>query len=403
MNKVPEIVILGAGYGGLVTAIRLQKKLNNKKARVTLVNKHDYHFLTTHLHMPAAGTDHPENARVPIAELIHKKKVHFIKSTVLAIKPEEKKVILEDQTLTYDYLVIGLGSDPETFGIPGLEEHAFPIRSINSVRLIRQHIEYMFAKYKTQPSRMEYLTIVVGGAGFTGTEFVGELADRVPFLCKEYDVNPADVRIYNIEASPSALPPGLPADLVENGMEVLRSKGVIYKLGTPIKECSPDGVLLGDGEFIGSKTVIWTGGVRGNRLLEAAGFEAFRGRVKVDKYMQPYPYPEVFIIGDCSLVTDPEGRPYPANAQIAVQQAFNVAHNLTRKIRRQPMHPFVFDNKGVVASLGKGKAVGLLKQRKIKGHFAAMMKRLIDARYLYLIGGLSLVVRKVLLPRRIAN
>jgi NADH dehydrogenase len=137
--------------------------------------------------------------------------------------------------------------------------------------------------------------------------------------------------------------------------------------------------------------------------LEAAGFEAFRGRVKVDEYMQPYPYPEVFIIGDCSLVTDPEGRPYPANAQIAVQQAFNVAHNLTRKIRRQPLHPFVFDNKGVVASLGKGKAVGLLKQRKIKGHFAAMMKRLIDARYLYLIGGLSLVVRKVLLPRRIAN
>jgi len=178
MSRIPRIVILGAGYGGIVTAIRLQKELNYNEADVTLVNKHDYHYITTHLHMPAAGTDNPENARVDISKLIDEFKIDFVKGTVLQIKPQERKVVLEESTLSYDYLVVGLGGEPETFGIPGLREYAMNIRSINSVRLIREHIEYQFAKFKREPSRTDYLTFIVGGAGFTGIEFVGELAEH---------------------------------------------------------------------------------------------------------------------------------------------------------------------------------------------------------------------------------
>ena len=167
MSNIPKIVILGAGYGGVLTALRLQKELNYNEADVTLVNKHDYHYITTHLHMPAAGTDNPENARVSISKLIDEFKIDFVKSTVVQIRPQDKKVILEDGTLSYDYLVIGLGGEPETFGIPGLAENAMSIRSINSVRLIREHIEYQFARFKREPHRTDYLTFVVGGAGFT--------------------------------------------------------------------------------------------------------------------------------------------------------------------------------------------------------------------------------------------
>ena len=120
MSNIPKIVILGAGYGGILTALRLQKELNYNEADVTLVNKHDYHYITTHLHMPAAGTDNPENARVNISKLIDEFKIDFVKSTVVQIRTQDKKVILEDGTLSYDYLVIGLGGEPETFGIPGL-------------------------------------------------------------------------------------------------------------------------------------------------------------------------------------------------------------------------------------------------------------------------------------------
>ncbi|WP_166240564.1 NAD(P)/FAD-dependent oxidoreductase [Paenibacillus turpanensis] len=393
MSRIPRIVILGAGYGGIVTAIRLQKELNYNEADVTLVNKHDYHYITTHLHMPAAGTDDPNNARVSILKLIDEFKIDFVKSTVVQIRPNEKKVILEDGTLSYDYLVIGLGGEPETFGIPGLKEHAMNIRSINSVRLIREHIEYQFAKFKREPHRKDYLTFIVGGAGFTGIEFVGELADRIPKLCREFDVDPSLVKIYNIEAAPTALP-GFDPELVQYAMDVLTKKGVTFKIATAIKECTPEGVILADGEEIKSSTVVWTGGIRGNRLVEEAGFEAMRGRVKVDEYLRAPNSDHVFILGDCSLVMNPDDRPYPPTAQIAMQQGENCAKNLVASIRGSQLTSFKFDNKGVVASLGKGEAIGIVFGKKMRGGVAAMMKKIVDMRYLYIIGGVPLVLKK---------
>jgi NADH dehydrogenase len=393
MSRIPRIVILGAGYGGIVTALRLQKELNYNEADVTLVNKHDYHYITTHLHMPAAGTDNPQNAKVNILKLIDEFKIDFVKSTVLQIRPHEKKIILEDGSLSYDYLVVGLGGEPETFGIPGLKEHAMFIRSINSSRLIREHIEYQFAKFKKEPHRMDYLTFVVGGAGFTGIEFIGELADRIPKLCREFDVDPNLVKIYNVEAAPSALP-GFDPELVQYGMEVLRKKGVTFRIGTALKECHPEQIILADGEIIKTTTVIWTGGVRGNQLMEKAGFETTRGRIKVDAYLRVPNHEDVFVIGDCSIVLNDEGKPYPPTAQMALQQADLLAYNLVSSIRASNLRTFKFENKGTVASLGKGEAIGIVFHRKVKGSLASIIKKLIDLRYLYIIGGISLVLRK---------
>ncbi|PZE21312.1 NAD(P)/FAD-dependent oxidoreductase [Paenibacillus xerothermodurans] len=393
MSRIPRIVILGAGYGGIVTAIRLQKELNYNEADVTLVNKHDYHYITTHLHMPAAGTDNPENARVNILRLIDEFKIDFVKSTVTQIRPQEKKVLLEEGALSYDYLVVGLGGEPETFGIPGMKEYALSIRSINSVRFIREHIEYQFARFKREPNRKDYLTFIVGGAGFTGIEFVGELADRIPPLCKEFDVDPSLVKIYNIEAAPTALP-GFDPELVEYAMNVLRNKGVTFRISTAIKECTPDGVILATGEQLKAATVVWTGGVRGNHMLDEAGFETMRGRIKVDAKLRAPGYDNVYVLGDCSIVMNPEGRPYPPTAQISMQQAGVCAHNLVASIRGERLKDFEYKSKGTVASLGRGEAIGIVGTRKIKGSVAAVMKKVIDVRYLYTIGGLPLVLRK---------
>jgi len=393
MSRIPRIVILGAGYGGIVTAIRLQKELNYNEADVTLVNKHDYHYITTHLHMPAAGTDNPKNASINILSLIDEFKIDFVKSTVVQIKPNEQKVILSDGTLSYDYLVVGLGGEPETFGIPGLQEYALNIRSINTVNLIREHIEYQFAKFKNEPNRTDYLTFVVGGAGFTGIEFVGELADRMPKLCKQFNVDPSLVKIYNVEAAPTALP-GFDPELVSYAMDLLENKGVTFKLGMPIKECTPDGVVLADGEVIRSATVVWTGGVRGNRLVEEAGFEAKRGRVTVDPFLRTNEKENVYIVGDCAVILNAEGRPYPPTAQIAMQQGDTVANNLIAVIRGDKQKTFEPSLKGTVASLGKRDAIGIVFKYKVKGLIAVFMKRMIDMRYLYTIGGISLVLRK---------
>ncbi|WP_134704016.1 NAD(P)/FAD-dependent oxidoreductase [Ammoniphilus sp. YIM 78166] len=391
-----KIVILGAGYGGIMTAVKLQKMLNYNEAQVTLVNKHNYHYLTTWLHEPAAGTLHHDNCRIDIDTVIDKNKINFVKGTVESIQPEQCTVSLADGTsIDYDYLVVGLGSEPETFGIQGLKEHAFSIRSINSVRMIKEHIEYMFSRFRNEPNRTDFLTFIVGGAGFTGIEFVGELADRIPELCKEFDVDPSLVRIYNIEAAPTALP-GFDPELVDYAMNILRDKGVTFKINTPIKECNPDGVILADGEEIKAGTIVWTGGVRGNSIIEKSGFEVMRGRVKVDDYLRAPGHDNVFIVGDGALIFNEEnGRPYPPTAQIAMQQGDNLAANLVSIVRGNgQLKKFVPELKGTVASLGKGEAIGIVGNKKIYGNTAALMKKVIDHRYLYLLGGVGLVLKK---------
>ncbi|MEX2415730.1 MAG: NAD(P)/FAD-dependent oxidoreductase [Paenibacillaceae bacterium] len=395
MSRIPRIVILGAGYGGIVTAIRLQKELNYNEADVTLVNRHDYHYITTHLHMPAAGTDKPKNSRINILSLIDEFKIDFVKSTVLQIKPQEQKVILSDGTLSYDYLVMGLGGEPETFGIPGLQENAMNIRSLNTVNLIKEHIEYQFAKFKKEPHRLDYLSFVVGGANFTGIEFVGELADRLPGLARQFDIDPTLIRIYSIEAAPSILP-GFDQELIDYAVNALENKGVIFKLASPIKECTPNSVIT-ENEEIEAATIVWTGGIRGNHLIEDAGFEAQRGRVHVDPHLRSLERDNVYVVGDCSIFLSEDGRPYPPTAQIAVQEGETVAHNLVAAIRGEKLKPFTPSIKGTVASLGKKDAIGIIGSYKLRGQTAVFMKKMIDIRYLYTIGGIPLVLKKGLL------
>lgn len=398
LNK-KKVVILGAGYGGLITTTRLQKLLSIDEAEITLVNKNEYHYETTWLHEASAGTLHHDRARYLIKDVINTSRVNFVKDTVVSIKKDEKKVQLENGELQYDYLVIALGSHPETFGIKGLKEYAFGITNINSARLLRQHIESQFATYNNEEEkRNERLTIVVGGAGFTGIEFLGELGNRVPELCKEYDIDFKKVRIICVEAAPTALP-GFDPALVDYAVNHLQSKGVEFMIGTAIKECTKTGIIVAKGEQteeIKAGTVVWAAGVRGNSLVEEAGFENMRGRVKVDEFLRAPGHDEVFIIGDCSLVINPEiDRPYPPTAQIAMQQGEVCAKNVAVAVRgRGEQVPFVADIKGSVASLGEHDAVGVAFGKKLVGKQASFMKKMIDNRALYMVGGPSLVLKK---------
>jgi len=393
MNGLPRIVILGAGYGGIVTAIRLQKILNYNEADVTLVNKHDYHDMTTQLHMPAAGTYDPKHARINILHIIDEFKIDFVKATVKEIRPHERKIVLDEGVLTYDYLVIALGGEPDTFGIPGMKEYAMNIRSMNSAHLICEHIEYQFARYKQEPHREDYLTFVVGGAGFTGIELVAELANRLPKLCKKFNVDPSLTKIYSIEAATTILP-GFDQELVEYARHSLERSGVKFIIGNPLHECTPDKVVLSSGEEIKTTTIIWTGGIRGNSLLERAGFSVSRGRIQVDPYLRIPGHEHIYVVGDCSISVNSLGKPHPPNAQLAMQQGNSCAQNLIATIRHGHLREFKYENKGIVASLGKRDAVGIVGNTKVKGFRAAMMKKLIDIRYLYVIGGITMVIRK---------
>lgn len=393
LNK-PHIVILGAGYGGMITASRLQKQLNVNDANITLVNKHDYHYQTTWLHEPAAGTLDAERTRMPIASVLDLNRIHFIQDVVVEIKKDENKVVLENGEVDYDYLVVALGAEPETFGVPGVFEYAFSKWTVNGARQIKEHIEYCFAKYNnTDEKKDELVTFVVAGAGFTGMEFIGELSERVPELCKQYDVPREKVKMYVIEAAPTALP-GFDPELVEYAMNLLESRGVEFKINCPIKEVTKDGVILNNGDEIKAETVVWATGVRGNSVIEKSGFEAMRGRVKVEPDLRAPGYDNIFIIGDCALIINEEtNRPYPPTAQIAMQMAETCARNLKALLRNGSTERFKPYIRGTVASLGGKEAIGVVGTKKLFGSQASFMKKMIDNRYLYLLGGTGLMLK----------
>ncbi|PLS15669.1 FAD-dependent oxidoreductase [Bacillus sp. M6-12] len=398
--RTKKIVILGAGYGGLMTATRLQKAIGVNEAEIVLVNKNDYHYETTWLHEASAGTLHHDRVRYDIRSVIDSHKVGFIQDSVVEVKTSEQMVILENGEISYDYLVIALGGESETFGIKGLKEYAFSISNVNSARQIRGHIEYQFATYQTEAEKKdERLTIVVGGAGFTGIEFLGELANRIPELCKEFDVDFQKVRVICVEAAPTALP-GFDPELVAYAVSHLEKKGVEFKIGTAIKECTPEGIIVAKGEDeteeIKAGTVVWAAGVRGNSVIEKSGIEAMRGRVKVQPDLRAPGHDNIFVIGDSSLVINEEiNRPYPPTAQIAMQQGEVVAKNLVSLIRNdQNLESFKPDIKGTVCSLGEDDAIGVVYGKKLVGTKASFMKKMIDNRALLMIGGPSLVLKK---------
>lgn len=393
MNK-PKVVILGAGYGGIITSKTLEKLLKKGEVDVTLINKHDYHYITTQLHKTGAGTARDGKITLPIKELIDNDKITFKKATVSSLDFEQNRILLDNgETVEYDYLLVALGFQIETFGIPGIKENAFAIRSFRSAKAIDYHIQKQFSMYQEDqdPTR---LTFAVAGSGFTGIEMIGELVEKLPKLAKTYSIPFEKVRIINIEASPSVLP-GFDNSAIDYTSQLIKGMGVEVMTSTKILECTADCVKIESGAEIPTRTLIWSCGVRGHKLFEEAGLETVRGKVVVDKYLRIPNMKNVFCIGDNSMFMKDEKSALPPTAQVALQQAPVCAENIVATIRGKELKAFEYHHKGSVASISDYFAVGKVGNFVIKGKFAALMKQVIEARYLFCLGGPSLVLKQL--------
>lgn len=392
--KNPKIVILGAGYGGLIATKKLEKVLKSGEAEVTLVNKHDYHYIATQLHKTGVGTASDDKITMQIRDLINNEKTNFVKGTVSNVNFENKQVLLESgETLPYDYLLIALGFEIDTFGVPGVKEHAFGIRSFRSTKAIYNHILKQLASYKVDqdPAR---LTFAVAGGGFTGIEMIGELAEGLPELCKAYDVPFDQVKIVNIEAAPTILP-GFDQKAVEFATDLINKYGIQLMTSTKILECTPESIKIDSGEEIPCRTLIWSGGVKGNSIMERLGFETVRGRVEINKFLQIPSVENVFALGDCTRFMKDEKNALPPTAQVAIQQAQLCGENIAAAVRGEALKPFEYHHKGTVASIGDRAAVGKVGSFSITGAFGAVLKQVIEARYLLVLGGPALVLKQV--------
>lgn len=394
----PKIVILGAGYAGIMTAVTLQKKFKKDDAEIQLINKHAYHYQTTWLHENAAGTLADNRTKIAIDQLLDPRKIEFIQDTVTHIDLDQKKISLVQSELDYDYLVVALGFEMETFQIPGLKEYSLSMGTSNQARLLREQVENQFATYANAGTNNYPLTIVVGGGGFTGVEYLGELTDQLTNLSEVYNVDQENVKIIAIEAE-STVMPGFDPELGEYAMQYLEARGVEFRLGTKVKMVKRDYIVVekaGTVEEIPNSAFVWSAGVRANKLMEKSGISNDKGSVKVNADLRAPGYDSVFVIGDCALIFSKDGDMYPPTAQMTMQEAKICAGNLVKLMKGDPdLDAFYFKDRGTIASLGRKDAIGnIFNNRKIFGKEAIILKQIIDNRVLYQIGGWPLLFRK---------
>lgn len=405
MEKKPvmettHIVILGAGYGGLYTALKLESLLRNRKdCEISLIDRNDYHQLKTELHEVAAERKTFEAITIPLRKFLKHKRINFMRAKITHIDFAQKIVITTQGKVRYDKLVIALGSDTEFFGIPGLKEHAFTLASIVDAQRIRDRIRKMCTqavKEKNEKTRQTALTFVIGGGGFTGVELAAELADYIAKLINEADISKEKPRLIVVEAGSSILP-GFDVKLVNRALRVLKSKGIRLMLKTPVMSFDGDTIQLKTKGEIRTRTLIWTGGVRANALIAKSGLKCGpRGRVVVNPFLESVDYMGVYLVGDNSLVLDSAtGRPLAPTAQLALQQGETVAFNIYAELTGKHRKRFTPKVVGQFVSLGRHEAIGWIWKFRVSGFLAWFLKRLTVLKYLHSIGGLKLTITKL--------
>ncbi len=393
-----NIVVLGAGYGGLKVTQRLNQYLgHSSQYQLMLINKHNFHMFMTQLHEHAVGSSKEYQLKVPLDEILKNTAVRFIKGWVDDIDLENKIVVVNhgEIKVPFKYLVVALGSEPEYFNIEGLKEHSVSLRSLHSAGKIRREIENILNQAAQMPpgkERKRMLTFVIGGGGFTGVEFAGELAEKLQKIKDQYGLKQSDYKIILIEGAPELLP-GMPTDMADYTKETLQQMGVEVHTGELIKKVTADTVYLSSGKKIKYRTLLWAGGVRGNRVLAKSNFKTdARGRVPVNQYLQYVDDPNIYVVGDSASAKNPQtGCPVIPTAQAALQQGEICAYNIYADIsgkNKKVYRPAVL---GTLISIGSKKGLGKIKGFKLKGTAAVLLKDLIPIKYRYSLGGLKLL------------
>ncbi|KRW91686.1 pyridine nucleotide-disulfide oxidoreductase [Alicyclobacillus tengchongensis] len=384
-TSMSKIVIVGAGYAGMMAAAHLDRE----GIPFTIVNNHDYHYLTILLHEAAGGRDDGEKYAIPIKEVLRKDTSELVVAEVTGIDKANRVVKTSTGDISYDYLIYSLGWVSEYFGIKGLKEYSLSITNLDSAIEIRKHIDNQFQLY-TQDGDERHLRIALGGAGLTGIELMGELLDYLPKLCKSLNIPWEKVDLQCIEAMPTILPM-VAEHLRPFVVETYTKKGGKLRTGTKINEVTEGVIHLDGGETVEAGTIIWTGGVRANPLLSESGFTVDRrGRAKVNEFMQSVDDEVIFIAGDSAWAEDANGRPYPPTAQNAEQMGALAAKNIMLRERRRPMEPFHPRDWGTLCSLGAEVGVGSFMGVPIKGVMGALAKEGSKAKYLWELGGMRL-------------
>ncbi|MEG2108692.1 MAG: FAD-dependent oxidoreductase [Clostridium sp.] len=382
-----KIVILGAGYAGVHAAKKLSKKYKkNDEVEITLIDKNPYHTLMTELHEVAGGRVPEESVKIELSRIFHRTKVNVVVDYIENVDSENNVVKTKQGEFQYDYLIIGTGSEPAFFGVPGVKENGFTLWSLEDALKIKAHIKDRVkeASYERNAEiRKRMLTFVVAGSGFTGIEMAGELLEWKTTLAREYRVDEKEINILVVEAMSTILNM-LDRKQADKAEKYMKKHGVEILKDSPIVEVTKNTIKLKSGKVIPTETLIWTCGVQANQDLNEIGLEKGRaGRYTANKYMQADGKENIYVVGDISYVEEEQGKGNPQIVEAAEQTAVTAVKNIIASMENKEKVEFKSNYHGFMVSIGGRYAVANLMGMKLSGFFAMVMKHLINMVYLF--------------------
>jgi NADH dehydrogenase len=368
-ERKPKVVIIGAGFGGLHAA----RRLANKPVDVLVIDRSNFHTFTPLLYQVATCGLDPSEIAYPVRTIFRNVgNIRSLLGEVVGIDYEVKQLTIRTNGSTrlepYDYLIVATGSVTNYFDNPSLSHYAFSLKTLSDAVVLRNHVLKLFEKaaWTDDAAQKEALTtLVVVGGGPTGIETAGALYELYNYVLKqEYaKAHNLKARVILIEATDRLLAP-YPARLQRAALTQLKSLGVEVILDRVIETAAADHITLTNGEVIPTHTLIWSAGVKASPIASMLNVPLQRGeRVPVEPTMQVIGREDIYAVGDINYVEYKDGQPYPQMIPVANQQGTLAADNILRRIRHEPQEPFRYFDKGIMATIGRSRAVAWVFNR----------------------------------------
>lgn len=374
-NGIKKVVIVGGGFAGLNFVKRLS---NNERYELTLVDCDNYHSFSPLLYQVGMAFIEPSNISYPFRKLFQNKhNLRFHLGKLKSVDVDGNTITTATGLLDYDYLVLSVGTESNFFGMENVRQHALPLKTISDATNLRNHLLVHMeraVRASTTKERAKLLTTVIAGAGPTGVEVAGMLAEMSRKIgAREYpeikDLRPS---IYLVEAGATVLGP-MSKSSQKEALRVLKGLGVKVLLNTAVEDYADGKVILENGKAISTESLIWTSGVVGREIPGIPSSSVGRGRrIVVDKFNKVKDVSDVFAIGDIALDTSDERYPngHPQLAQVAIQQANTLAENFRRYAEGRKLKAFRYEDKGSMAIISKYNAVVDLPRTFLRGFLA---------------------------------
>jgi NADH dehydrogenase len=355
-----HVVIVGGGFAGLTCARTLA---SHPDIRITLIDKNNFQQFQPLLYQVATAALAPSNAAFPLRPVLKRYSNVDVKlGSVVSVDLKTRSAeTAEGQSYQGDYLVLAAGSQPNFFGTPGADKHTYPLYSLDDAGELRSRYIAILESADRDPSLIDKgaLNFVIIGAGPTGTELAGTLADMIQGGLKKVfkDLDLSKAQVFLIDHGHSVLSAFSPKSQ-KYAASVLEQRGVQVRLGIGAKEVAPDHVLLSDGTKILTRTVVWAGGLKASSLANNLGVApGHGGRIDVQPDFSVKDFPGVYALGDFANIPGKDGKPLPQLASVAEQSGKWCAKNLVAVIAGEPAEPFRYLDKGIMAMIGRNAAV----------------------------------------------